>query len=271
MAISAASAGAASWIGIAAALGIRDVALHGRARAAVRSSDPRRPFLIVSPKRSVDVGSPTMQASIVSPRACSVATTAAVPSTASPSSSDVSRIAIEPRSIGSRATTRSAAVTIAATDAFMSAAPRPYRRPSRSVGVNGSLVHSLDRTGRHDVDVAGEADERSRRCRDGPTGCAPRRDRSARTRSPPPTAAPPAGSRQPPSSGVIERHAMSCLARCSVSALDVGHARSSSLMDVLARVCASTRFTMTAQASEYLPSADGRLPGTTTDPDGTRP
>ena len=53
--------------------------------------------------------------------------------------------------------------------------------------------------------------------------------------------------------------------------LDVAHARSSSLMDVLARVWASTRFTMTAQDSEYLPSDEGRLPGTTTDPDGTLP
>ena len=51
-----------------------------------------------------------------------------------------------------------------------------------------------------------------------------------------------------------------------------GHqSRSSSLIDVLARVAASTRLTMTAHDSEYLPSADGRLPGTTTEPDGTRP
>mgnify|MGYP001605856348 CR=1 FL=1 len=47
--------------------------------------------------------------------------------------------------------------------------------------------------------------------------------------------------------------------------------RSSSWMEVLARVAASTRFTITAQPSEYLPSAEGRLPGTTTEPDGTRP
>ena len=53
--------------------------------------------------------------------------------------------------------------------------------------------------------------------------------------------------------------------------LDSCHVRSSSLMDVFARVCASTRFTMTAQDKEYFPSADGRLPGTTTDPAGTRP
>jgi hypothetical protein len=54
-------------------------------------------------------------------------------------------------------------------------------------------------------------------------------------------------------------------------ALDVVHERSSSLMDVLARVCASTRLTITAQVSEYLPSGEGRLPGTTTDPAGTLP
>jgi hypothetical protein len=42
-------------------------------------------------------------------------------------------------------------------------------------------------------------------------------------------------------------------------------------MDVFARVAASTRLTITAHDREYVPSADGRLPGTTTDPDGTRP
>jgi len=47
--------------------------------------------------------------------------------------------------------------------------------------------------------------------------------------------------------------------------------RSSSLMPVLARVCASTFFTITAQYRLYLPQAEGRLPGTTTAPEGTRP
>ena len=37
-------------------------------------------------------------------------------------------------------------------------------------------------------------------------------------------------------------------------------------MEVFARVCASTRFMITAHASECVPSEDGRLPGTTTDP-----
>ena len=45
----------------------------------------------------------------------------------------------------------------------MSAAPRPYSQPSRSVGTNGSDCHCGERAGRHDVGVAGEADERARR------------------------------------------------------------------------------------------------------------
>ena len=47
--------------------------------------------------------------------------------------------------------------------------------------------------------------------------------------------------------------------------------RKRSLMLVFERVCASTRFTMTAQYRLYLPSALGRLPLTTTEPAGTRP
>ena len=43
------------------------------------------------------------------------------------------------------------------------------------------------------------------------------------------------------------------------------------LIEVLDRVWASTRLTITAHARLYLPSADGRLPGTTTEPDGTLP
>ena len=54
-------------------------------------------------------------------------------------------------------------------------------------------------------------------------------------------------------------------------AFDVAHVRSSSLIDVLARVCASTRLTITAHDSEYFPSDEGRLPGTTTEPAGTLP
>ena len=42
-------------------------------------------------------------------------------------------------------------------------------------------------------------------------------------------------------------------------------------MLVLARVLASTCFTITAQYRPYLPSGEGKVPGTTTDPAGTRP
>jgi hypothetical protein len=42
-------------------------------------------------------------------------------------------------------------------------------------------------------------------------------------------------------------------------------------MLVLARVCASTRLTITAQYRLYVPSALGRLPLTTTEPAGMRP
>src|SRR5690606_30665978 len=51
-----------------------------------------------------------------------------------------------------------------------------------------------------------------------------------------------------------------------------GHqALSRSLMLVLARVCASTRLTITAQARLCEPSSAGSEPGTTTEPDGMRP
>ena len=60
-------------------------------------SDPRRPFLIVSPNRAVEVGSPMMHASMRSPLACSSRTTALVPSMPAPSSSDVRSSASDPR------------------------------------------------------------------------------------------------------------------------------------------------------------------------------
>ena len=47
--------------------------------------------------------------------------------------------------------------------------------------------------------------------------------------------------------------------------------RSSSLIEVLLRVLASTCLTITAAYSEYLPSAEGSWPETTTLPAGTRP
>ena len=61
------------------------------------------------------------------------------------------------------------------------------------------------------------------------------------------------------------------IARGDAAAVRGGQERSSSLMLVLARVCASTFLTITAQYRLYLPSAEGRLPLTTTEPAGTRP
>ncbi len=60
-----------------------------------------------------------------SPRALSASTTLTVPSVATPSSSLVIRKAMEPRWSGRARTNPSVAVTMAAMDPFMSAAPRP--------------------------------------------------------------------------------------------------------------------------------------------------
>ena len=57
---------------------------------------PRRPIFIMSPKRLELVGSPTTQASIVSPRSASRFSILTVPLTAGPSSSPVIRRLIEP-------------------------------------------------------------------------------------------------------------------------------------------------------------------------------
>src|SRR6266849_5304419 len=78
---------------------------------------------------------------MVSPRRLGSSTTRTVPSMDCPSSSEVMRSASDPRCDGCAATKRSAAVTNAATEVFMSAAPRPKSLPSRSVGSNGSECH----------------------------------------------------------------------------------------------------------------------------------
>ena len=49
--------------------------------------EPRRPFLMTSPKEAVDEGSPTIHQSIFSSRASKVSITRVVPSTKGPSSS----------------------------------------------------------------------------------------------------------------------------------------------------------------------------------------
>jgi hypothetical protein len=89
---------------------------------------PRRPIFIMSPKRLELVGSPTMQASIVSPRSASFFSIFTVPLTAGPSSSPVIKRLIEPpKSRPRRARNRWQASVKAAMAPFMSAAPRPNR------------------------------------------------------------------------------------------------------------------------------------------------
>ena len=68
----------------------------------------------------------------------------------------------------------------------------------------------------------------------------------------------------------------SLVGRSGARALPIGqhpsalpHPRRSSLIDVFDRVFASTCFTITAQYSECVPSADGSDPDTTTEPGGT--
>jgi hypothetical protein len=59
-AASSASAGASLVHRVARQLRVGDMALHAAHRSRPESV-PRRPFLIVSPSRSTEVGSPTMQ------------------------------------------------------------------------------------------------------------------------------------------------------------------------------------------------------------------
>ncbi|MCY1545035.1 hypothetical protein D9M68_809530 [compost metagenome] len=100
---------------------------------------PRRPFLIMSPVRSTEVGSPTMHQSSRSPRLCSSRQTITVPSLAGPSSSLVSRKAMSIGGLGFAARNSSQATTMAASEVFMSLAPRPKSLPSRCEGTKGSL------------------------------------------------------------------------------------------------------------------------------------
>ncbi len=102
---------------------------------------PRRPFLIMSPVRCTEVGSPTMQNCGASSRALSLSQTTTVPSTAGPSSSLVSKKAMPSAGFGCAARNSCTATTMAASEVFMSLAPRPYSLPSLCVGVNGSLDH----------------------------------------------------------------------------------------------------------------------------------
>jgi hypothetical protein len=89
---------------------------------------PRRPIFIMSPNFFEEVGSPTTQASIVSPRSARRFSILVVPLTAGPSSSPViSRLMAPPKSGPRFLRNRALASVKAAIAPFMSAAPRPNR------------------------------------------------------------------------------------------------------------------------------------------------
>src|SRR5262245_21492990 len=131
-----------------------------------------------------------------------------------PSSSDVMSRAREPACFGFSWTKASAAITNAAIEDFMSAAPRPYSLPSRMVGTKGSECHS-------DSGPVGTTSVWPAKQTTG--ACVPRRAHRLVT-SPnfigshlKPAAASRLESRswQPPSSGVIDLRPISSLARSS--------------------------------------------------------
>ena len=100
---------------------------------------PRRPILIMSPSAVAEVGSPTRQASMVSPRCASHSSTFLVPLIATPSSSPVIRKLIEPVKLTPRlAMNASAAAMKAAIAPFMSTAPRPHSTSSCTAAPNGA-------------------------------------------------------------------------------------------------------------------------------------
>ena len=84
---------------------------------------------------------------------------------------------------GGGATNSSQAVTMAARPLFMSAAPRPYSRPSWMTGVKGSLCHSSERPRRHHIGVAGEAKHRRAAARAWPRNYRPGRSAGSRRES----------------------------------------------------------------------------------------
>jgi len=169
-----------------------------------------------------------------SPRASRRSTTFTVPSVATPSSSDVARIAIDPRCDGCAATNPSIATTIAASEVFMSAAPRPNSLPSRSVGANGSdSQRSSGPVGTTSVwpakHTSGEAvPRRAQRLVTPPLVSGSRRKPSGRRQAA-------STSWQPPSSGVIERRAISSRASASVSVMTREKPEEASAPDYRAR------------------------------------
>jgi hypothetical protein len=206
-------------------LRVRDVALHAVHREPAAEA-AAAPDLDVSPKSCSLDGSPTRHQSMRSLRAFRSTTTRRVPSTDGPSSSLVIRNAIEPRCAGCRATNSSQAVTIAASPLFMSAAPRPYSRPSRIDRLERVGMPVLERPGGHDVGVAGEAE--GRRVLVPPRVAQKLSTLPYRSRS---TANPSCSSRaiitswQPPSTGLTDWRAIRSCVNSSVALIEVGNSR----------------------------------------------
>ena len=133
-------------------------------------SDPRRPFLIVSPNRSDDVGSPTMQASM---------RLAAAAKHVDDGDGAVARRRLPRRTSAAPRSSRAAPDRRRRTARRRSPSRRPTSSCRRRRGrtgsrrarprVNGSQRPLLDRARRHDVHVAGEADERRLRRHAAPT------------------------------------------------------------------------------------------------------
>src|SRR5258708_11396539 len=128
------------------------------------------------------------------------------------------RSASEPGCAGCAATKRSAAVTKAAVEVFMAAAPRPYSLPARTLGSKGSECHfSRGPGGTTSVCPARTTSGLSAPWRIQRLVTAPHWNTSAL--KPSATRRSTMSCWQPASSGVIERRAMSALASSRVSLL----------------------------------------------------
>jgi hypothetical protein len=100
-------------------------------------TEPRRPILIMSPIASGLVGSPSTQASQLSPRSIAHFRSLIVPLIAGPSSSPVIRKEIEPFGGPFLSMWRATAAAKHAIPPFMSTAPRPYIMPPAISAENG--------------------------------------------------------------------------------------------------------------------------------------
>ena len=207
----------------------------------------------MSPSRSGLVGSPTRQASNRWPCSAAQASSFTVPLTDSRSSSPVISRLTEPCAGQPSATRRAAAATNAATPLFMSAAPRPYSRPSSTAPANGSSRQPSRAPGGTTSTWPAEGempaalrpawrrDCRPGRCRHCPRSAAGGRSKPERLAG---------GLEHVQGAARVRRDASGSGPAPGVSATGsagVHQSRSSSLIEVLARVPASTRLTITAQ------------------------